>query len=172
MSQTSLVGDVSELHSRQVVVPATLLVTGSSGQFHFKLAEAPEIAHYYRSHASVQIVGDLLVSLSGPVSSTVATTASVAIVPDKYSTWPETNQQVVGLEGSVRVQHSLLVGIEQKVIRPGREVASSLKPPTLIDFPPVVVGHFQVTGGNNASETLVVVHVTLSVDGVAHRCTW
>jgi len=167
-----IVGDVAELTRNTISAKATHKVTGVSGPFHFKLSDAPGISKYFSSHAKVTITGPITVSLSGPVSSTVATSASVAICPDKYTDWPFTEDQIVQLQGSVRVQHSLLVPPSSVPLLPGNEVAEQLKPKTLVDFPPVVVGYFTVAGGTATSTALIVVTVPLAVEGVAHHKTW
>lgn len=169
---TSLVGDVAELTRKTITAKATHRVTGVSGSFHFKIQDAPSIAKYFASHARVVITGPVTATISGPVSSTVATSASVAVIPDKYTTWPTTEDQVVELQGSIRVQHSLIVGAEVKPLEFGHETTEQLKPDTLTDYTPVVVGHYTIAGGNAASTALIVISCPLTVDGVAHHKTW
>lgn len=168
----SVVGDTGELVKKTITAKATHRVTGASGHFHFKLAEAPGISKYFSSHAKVVIAGPITVTLSGPVTSTIATSASIAVIPDKYTDFPQTEDQVISLQGSTRVQHSLLVGAELRPLEFGHETAEQLKPKTLIDYPPVVVGHFTISGGAAASTALVVVSCPLVVEGVAHHKTW
>jgi len=168
----SVLGDVSELSGNTIVAKATHRVSGTSGSFFFRIAEAPGIAKYFASHQKVTISGPVSVSVSGPVTSTISTSATVAFIPDKYSDFPTTEDQIVELQGSIRVQHSLLVGAETKPIQFGHETTEQLKPSTLVDYPPVVVGHFQVAGGSASSNVLVVVTCPLTVTGVAHHKSW
>lgn len=173
MSQSSgLIGDVSQLRSNRVVVPVTVEVTGNSRAFHIKLRDSDDVAHYRDNFASVRIDGGITVEVSGATSPTVATCAVVAICPDKYDDWPTTALQVKRLEGSTVVQQSLLVPIDIKPGTPGRETSDILKPDTLIDYPPVVVGFLTVAGGTANSVSLVTIHTPLLLDGVAHRKTW
>jgi len=169
---TSVIGDTTELVGRTITAKATHRVIGTTGNFHFRLSEAPGISKYFDSHAKVTISGPVLLSVSGPVSSTVATTVTLAIVPDKYSDWPVTEDQVVQLQGSTRVQHSLLVPPSSSPLQFGNETAELLKPRTLVDYPPVAVGHYTIAGGNANSAALVVLTVPLTVEGVAHHKTW
>lgn len=169
---SSVIGDTGELVSKTIVAKATHQVTGVSGNFHFRLSDAPGIRKYFESHAKVTITGPVTALISGPVSSTVASTAAIAICPDKYNSWPSTEDQVVQLQGSDRVQHSLLVPPTSLVIVFGNETAEQLKPRTLVDYPPVVVGHFTIAGGTATSSALIVLTVPLTVEGVAHHRTW
>jgi len=169
---SAVLGDTSELVRKTITAKATHQVTGISGAFHFRISEAPGIAKYFESHAKVTITGPVTALISGPVSSTVASTAAVAVVPDKYTDWPTTEDQVVQLQGSDRVQHSLLVPPTALPITFGNETAEQLKPKTLVDYPPVVVGHFTIAGGNAQSRALIVLTVPLTVEGVAHHKTW
>jgi len=169
---SDVLGDVSELHKRTIVATATHRVTGSSGSFHFRLSGASGIGKYFDSHASVAITGPVTVHISGPASATVSATADVAVVPDKYDSWPTEQQQVVQLQGSVSVQHSLLVPPSTTAVQFGNETATLLKPRTLVDYPPVVVGWYEIAGGTASSTAIIVVRVPLTVDGVAHHCTW
>lgn len=168
----SAIGDVQELTRKTITAKATHRVTGVSGHFHFPISSAPGIAKYFTSHAKVSITGPVTATVSGPVSSTVATSASLAIIPDKYNTFPSTEDQVIELQGSVRVQHSLIVGAEQRPLEFGHETAEQLKPKTLVDYPPVVVGHFTIAGGTASSTALIVISCPLTVEGVAHHKTW
>jgi len=168
----TVVGDTAELVRNTITAAATHRVTGSSGTFNFLLSDAPGIAKYFRSHAKVTIKGQVSVLVTGPISSTVATTAAVAVCPAKYSTWPTTEEQVVQLQGSIRVQHSLLVPPVSLPILFGNETAEQLKPKTLVDYPPHVVGHFTIAGGTATSTALIVLTVPLLVEGVAHHKTW
>lgn len=168
----SVIGDTAELVRKTITAKATHRVTGTTGSFHFKISEAPGVSKYFESHAKVTITGAVTVTISGPTSSTIASTASVAIIPDKYTTFPTTEEQVIELQGSTRVQHSLIVGAEQKSLEFGHETAEQLKPKTLVDYAPVVVGHFTIAGGSATSTALVVVSCPLTVEGVAHHKTW
>jgi len=169
---SDVIGDTSELVKKTIVATATHRVTGTSSVFHFELSSASGISKYFESHAKVTISGPVHVSVSGPVSSTVATSASVAVVPGKYRDWPTSEDQIVQLQGSVRVQHSLLVPPTSVPIAFGNETAETLKPKTLVDYPPVVVGHVVIAGGTATSTALVVLTVPLLVEGVAHHKTW
>lgn len=166
------IGDVAELVGKTIVAKATHRVTGSSGHFHFKLSEAPGIAKYFLSHARVAITGPVTVTVSGPVSSVIATSCSIAVIPDKYDSYPTSEEQVIELQGSTRVQHSLIVGAEDKPIQFGHETTEQLKPKTLIDHPPVIVGFYVIAGGTATSTALVVVSCPITVEGVAHHRTW
>lgn len=168
----NVIGDTAELVRKTITAKATYEVTGVSGNFHFRISEAPGISKYFESHAKVTISGPVSAIVSGPVSSTVATTVVIAVVPDKYRNWPTTEDQVVQLQGSERVQHSLLVPPTSCQIQFGNETAEQLKPKTLVDYPPVAVGHFTIAGGNANSKALVVLSVPLTVEGVAHHKTW
>jgi hypothetical protein len=168
----SVVGDTGELVKKTIVAKATHTVTGTSGSFHFSLSAAPGISKYFTSHARVVITGPVSITISGPTSATVASTATVAIIPDKYPDFPTTEAEVIELQGSIRVQHSLIVGAEEKVVSFGHETTEQLKPRTLIDYPPVVVGHYTIAGGTATSTALIVISCPLTVDGVAHHKTW
>lgn len=168
----SLVGDVAELERDTIVATATHPLTGSSGHFHFSLSSAPGIAEYFRSHAKVSIIGPVQASIAGPVSTTAASTATIAVVPDKYDDWPEAERDIVELQGSIRVQHSLLLGSQVVPLPFGNETAEQLKPPTLVDFPPVIVGYYEIAGGKASTSSFVVLRVPLRVSGVAHQKTW
>jgi len=168
----SALGDVSELVRKTITAKATHRVTGASGSFHFAISDAPGISKYFTSHAKVTITGPVTATVSGPVSSTIATTVSIAIIPAKYRTFPTTEEQVIELQGSTRIQHSLVVGAEVKPLEFGHETAEQLKPSTLVDYPPVVVGHYTIAGGSTSSTALVVVACPLTVEGVAHHKTW
>jgi len=168
----SVIGDTSELTRNTIVATATHLLVGSSGSFHFPLSEAPGIAKYFESHAKVTISGSVQVLLNCPVSATTSGSAIVAVCPNKYNTWPSTEEQVVQLQGSVRVQHSLLVPPLESVLSFGNETAEQLKPRTLVDYPPVVVGHFTIAGGTASSRSHIALRVPLRVEGVSHHRTW
>lgn len=169
---SSVIGDTAELTRTTIVAKATHRVVGQTGAFHFRLHDAPGVSKYFESHAKVSVQGVAKLSVSGPTSSTVSTSVTAAVVPDKYSSWPSTEEQVVQLQGSARVQHSLLVPPSSVPLIFGNEVADLFKPKSLVGYPPVVVGHFTVAGGSAASAVIVVVELTLSLDGVAHHKTW
>jgi len=169
---SDLIGDTSELVRNSIVAKATHQVVGVSGHFHFKICDAPGLASYFLSHAKVSITGPVSVYIAGPVTPTTATSAVVAICPDKYSDWPTTEAQIIQLQGSVRVQHSLLVPATHTPIEFGHEITELLKPRTLIDYPPVVVGHFTVSGGTTTSATTIIVEVPITVSGLSHNRTW
>lgn len=169
---SNVLGDVSELTKRTITAKATHRVTGVSGAFSFRLSDAAGIRKYFDSHAKVTIVGPVTVLISGPTSAAVASTLVVAVCPDKYTTWPTTEDQIIQLQGSERVQHSLLVPPTSLPVSFGNETAEQLKPHTLIDYPPVIVGYFTIAGGSASSVAHVVVSVPLSVEGVAHHKTW
>lgn len=168
----SVIGDTSELVRKTIVAKATHRVTGPSGHFEFLLSSAPGIEKYFESHARVAITGPVLVSVSGPVSAAVSTSVAVAVCPAKYTDWPTTEEEIVELQGSIRVQHSLLVPPSSLPVAFGNETAEQLKPKTLIDYPPHVVGHFTIAGGTATSTALIVLSVPLVVEGVAHHKTW
>lgn len=172
MSSSDIVGDVKELHSRVITVPATHSSTGHNASGFFKLTENFDLRHYIDSHATVNIVGSIVLEVSGPVSSTIATTATVALYPDKYTTGPTTKAHVSALEGRVQIQHSLLVGSVSAAPKNAREVGESLKVKTLLDYPPVVAYHIDIAGGSAASAWTLTAHVPIVVDGVSHRKTW
>lgn len=169
---SNVIGDTAELTRKTIQAKATHRVSGPSGNFSFKLSDASGISKYFESHAKVTITGPVTALVSGPVSSTIATTVAVAIIPDKYLDYPTTEDQVVQLQGSERVQHSLLVPPVALPITFGNETAEQLKPSTLVDYPPVVVGHYTIAGGNASSRALIVLSVPLTVEGVAHHRTW
>jgi hypothetical protein len=167
-----IIGDVAELSLQTLVVPATQTGTGASKTGHFKLAANADLKHYIDGHATVNIVGEIQLEITGPVSSTVATTAIVALYPDKYTTGPTTRAHVAALEGRVNIQHSLLVGSVLAAPKKAREVGESLKVKTLVDFPPVVAYHVDIAGGDATSAWTLTAHVPIAVGGVSHRKTW
>lgn len=169
---SDVLGDVSELSLQTITVPATHSGTGHNCSGFFKLADTQEIRHYTNAHATVLVRGPITLEVSGPVSSTIATTAVVALYPDKYDTGPSTKAQVVSLEGRVNIQHSLLVGSVLGSPKNAREVGESLKIKTLVDYPPVVAFHVDIAGGSASSTWTLTAHVPISVGGVAHRKTW
>lgn len=166
------VGDIADLHRRTIIVPATQPIVGHHTTGAFKLADNLDIAYYLNSYATVSITGPIVLEIVGPVSATIATSVIAAIYPDKYNSVPTTREHVRRLEGSVTLQHSLIVGSVTATCLGGREVSTSLKPRTLVDFPPVVAYHVDIAGGNNTSPSVLVAHVPLLVDGISHRCTW
>jgi hypothetical protein len=166
------IGDIAELSDRTIVVPVVQEITGKDTSFHFKIKEDTSIAHYLAAFASVRITGPLQFELSAPVSSTVAATAAIAVVPDKYNDYPDTRKQVMQLEGAITVKDAILVPSTLRLEGKVRQVSTSLQPATLIDYPPVVVGHLLVAGGTSTTTTTLTVHVPIVVDGVAHRKTW
>jgi hypothetical protein len=169
---TDVIGDTSELSSSRIVATATHSLSGSSGSFNFLLSSSPGIRKYFASHARVLITGSVRVSISGEVTSTTSTSATIAACPDKYSDWPSTQEQVLQLQGAVRVQHSLLVVPQEVSLAFGNETTEQLKPSTLVDYAPRIVGHFTVAGGSPSSRCIVSVVVPLTVTGVAHHKTW
>jgi len=171
-TSSDVIGDIGELKLQTITVPATHSGTGHNSTGHFKLARTAELRHYIDTHATVQILGDIQLEISGPVSSTIATTAVVALYPDKYSAGPTTKSHVVSLEGRVSIQHSLLVGSVLSTPKKAREVGESLKVKTLVDFPPVVAYHVDIAGGSSASTWTLTAHVPIVVGGVSHHCTW
>jgi len=171
-SMSGVVGDVRELTRNTITAKATHRVEGVSGAFAFRLASADGVAKYFDSHAKVSISGSVQVIISGPVGSTIASTAVVAAVPDKYRDWPDSEDQVVQLQGSIRIQHSLLVEPVAKPLIFGNETAEQLKPRTLVDYPPVIVGYYNIAGGTAKSHAHIVLEVPLLVEGVAHHKTW
>jgi hypothetical protein len=172
MSSSEVIGDTRELHRQAIVVPATHSGTGSNVTGSFKLTENPDLRHYIDSHASVLITGEIVLEVSGPVSSTIATTAIVALYPDKYEDAPSTRGHVSALEGRVSVQHSLLVGSVRAAPAVAREVGESLKVKTIVDHPPVVAYHVDIAGGDAQSHWTLTAHVPITVAGVSHRKTW
>jgi len=171
-TSTSVIGTTSDLTSRTVIVPVVIPITGKSTPFQASLLTDPSIAHYLGAFASVSVVGPLSFELSAPATSSVAASAVVAVCPDKYKDWPKTREQVRRLEGSVQVKDAILVPTQLVVEGRVREVSSSLKPPTLVGYPPRIVGHLIVAGGTESTETTLTVHVHLALDGVAHLKTW
>jgi len=168
----NVLGDVQELRLQTITVPATHSGVGSSVVGFFKLAETPELLHYISSHATVEITGEILLEVSGPVSSTSATTVVVALYPDKYDSGPTRKSHVTSLEGRVNIQHSLLVGSVLAAPKKAREVGESLKVKTLVDFPPVVAYAVDIAGGTATSAWTLTAHVPISVGGVSHHKTW
>jgi len=167
-----VIGDVQELRLQTITVPATHSGTGHNATGFFRLTDTPELQHYIESHATVTIVGEISIEVSGPVSSTIATTAVVALYPDKYTTGPTTKAHVVSLEGRINVQHSLLVGSVLGAPKKAREVGESLKVKTLVDYPPVVAYHVDIAGGTAQSTWTLTAHVPIVVGGVSHHKTW
>jgi hypothetical protein len=169
---TALVGDVTELSDQSIVVPVVCDIRGSDTAFHFRIVDDPSIVHYLGAFASVKISGPITFELSAPVTSTVAATAAVAVIPDKYTTWPTTKAQVRRLEGAITVKDAILVPATLQVEGKVRQVSLYLSHRTLVDYPPAVVGHLSVAGGGAQSETTLVAHVPILLSGVAHRKTW
>jgi len=169
---SEVIGDVSELHLQTITIPAVHLGVGHNTTGHFKLTDNADLQHYINGHATVQIVGDIVLEVSGPVSSTIATSALVALYPDKYTTGPTVKAHVASLEGRVNIQHSLLVGSVTAAPKKSREVGESLKVKTLVDYPPVVAYHVDIAGGNANSAWTLTAHVPIVVGGVSHRKTW
>jgi hypothetical protein len=167
-----IVGDKSELTSQTITVPVVHEVTGKNTAFHFKLKEDESIQHYLGSFASVKVTGPLTFELSAPASSTVAASAAVAVVPDKYHDFPTTRIQVKRLEGSISVKDAILVPAALVIEGKVRQVSTVLSHSTLLDYPPVIVGHLVVAGGTDTTQTTLTVHVPLALSGVAHRKTW
>lgn len=167
-----VIGDRSELTQQSIVVPVVHEITGSDTAFHFKIADDPSVAHYLGAFASVIITGSITFELSAPATATVAASAAIAVVPDKYTTWPTTRVQVKRLEGSISVKDAILVPAALVIEGNVRQVSTVLSHKTLLDFPPVVVGHLIVAGGNTNSQTTLTAHVPLALSGVAHRKTW
>lgn len=169
---SEVVGDVSELHKNSISARAVIRLEGPSGAFHLALSKAQGFNKYFESHAKVSIVGPLKVSVTGPVTSTIAIRAVVAVIPDKYTDFPTEEGQIHQLQGATTVLHSLLVPVSKPVVAFGNETTEQLKPRTLVDYPPVVVGHFTVAGGNATTVSHLVVEATLALSGVAHHKTW
>lgn len=167
-----VIGDKSDLTSQSIVVPVVHELLGQNVSFHFKIADDPSIAHYISSFASVVITGPIHFELSAPATSTVAASAAVAIIPDKYSDFPTTRLQVKRLEGAISVKDAILVPAALVLEGNVRQVSTVLSHRTLLDYPPVVVGHLVVAGGSASSETTLTAHVPLSLSGIAHRKTW
>lgn len=167
-----VIGDRSELVQQSIVVPVVHEISGNNTAFHFRIVDDPSIEHYLGSFASVVITGPITFELSAPVTSTVAASAAVAVVPDKYRTWPTTRLQVKRLEGAISVKDAILVPAALVIEGNVRQVSTVLSHRTLLDFPPVIVGHLVVAGGTAASETTLTAHVPLALSGVAHRRTW
>jgi len=169
---SGVIGDVAELTKKTITAKATHKVQGVSGSFHFRISDAPGVSKYFQSHARVTISGPVTVLISGPTSAAIASTVVVAICPDKYDNWPSSEEQIIQLQGSERVQHSLLVPPTSIAVQFGNETAEQLKPRTLVDYPPVVVGYYTIAGGTAASAAHVVLSLPLIVEGVAHHKTW
>lgn len=169
---SSEIGDLSELKDQHIVVPIVHEITGNSTAFHFRLTDDESILHYLGAFASVKISGPIQFELSAPVTSTIAATASIAVIPDKYTTWPTTKLQVRRLEGAITVKDAILVPSALHVEGRVRQVSLFLSHKTLVDYPPAIVGFLSVAGGNAASETVLTAHVPLILSGVAHRKTW
>jgi hypothetical protein len=172
VEMADVIGDKSELTLQSIVVPVVHEILGKDTVFHFKLQEDESIAHYISSFASVVITGPITFELSAPATSTVAASAAVAVIPDKYATFPTTRLQVKRLEGAISVKDAILVPAALTIEGKVRQVSTVLSHKTLLDFPPVVVGHLVVAGGSSASETTLTAHVPLALAGVAHRKTW
>lgn len=166
------IGDVSELHKQTKVVHVVQPIVGADTPFHFRLVDTPAIASYLNSYALVKINGPLQFELSAPITSTVAATASIAVIPDKYEDWPETREQVAELEGSITVKDAILVPTSLVVEGEVAQVSIFLSHKTLTDYQPAIVGHLNVAGGSATSRSLLKVKVPLLLTGVAHRKTW
>jgi len=166
------IGSTSDLSDRAVVVPVVLELKGKACHFHLKIDEDTSIAHYLSSFASVVVTGTLQFELSAPVSSTVAATCVVAVVPDKYKDWPTTQLQIRRLEGAITIKDAILVPSSLTYEGKVREISSSLKPRTLLGHPPVIVGYLHVAGGSDSTVTTLTVHVPILADGIAHHKTW
>jgi len=169
---TDVIGDRSELTSQSIVVPVVQEIAGSDTVFRFKIKDDPSIVHYLGSFASVVITGPISFELSAPATSTVAASAAIAVVPDKYTTWPTERMQVKRLEGAISVKDAILVPAALAIEGNVRQVSTVLSHKTLLDYPPVVVGHLLVAGGTADSRTTLTAHVPLALSGVAHRKTW
>lgn len=169
---SEVLGDVQELHLQTITVPAVHTGTGASTTGSFRLTENRDLRHYIDSHATVVVTGDIVLEVTGPVSSTVATTAIVALYPDKYRDAPTRREHVSALEGRVNIQHSFLTGSVVAAPKKAREVGESLKVRTLVDFPPVVAYHVDIAGGTAASAWTITAHVPILARGVSHRKTW
>jgi len=169
---SDVIGDKSELTLQSIVVPVVHEISGENTVFHFKLVDDPSIAHYLSSFASVVITGPITFELSAPATSTVAASCAVAIIPDKYTDYPVNRLQIKRLEGSISVKDAILVPAALTIEGKVRQVSTVLSHKTLLDFPPVVVGHLLVAGGTARSETTLTAHVPLALSGVAHRKTW
>lgn len=169
---SDVIGDTAELRRNTIQAKASYRIEGQSGAFHFRLSEADGIKKYFASHAKVKIQGTVTALVSGPAQSTIATTVVVAVCPDKYPDWPTQEDQIVQLQGSTRIQHNILVPQTPTPIPFGNEVAEVLKPKTLVDYPPVVVGYYTIAGGSQSSYGYVILNVTLTLEGVAHHKTW
>jgi hypothetical protein len=171
----SILGDIPELSSIHIVARATHGVTGSSGHFEFLLSSASGISQYFSSHSYVRISGPVTFAISGPLSSSIASSVVVAAIPDKFggsSDVPTTEAQIVQIPGANRAQHSLLVPTAFVPLTFPHEVADLLKPKTLIDFPPRIVGHYTIAGGSTQSKAIIVLSVPLEVKGTAFHKTW
>lgn len=166
------IGDIAETHKRTVKVNVVHPIDGQDTAWHFKLRDKAAISHYLSAFASVKITGPIEFHLSAPISSTQAAVSSVAVVPDKYDDWPTIDLQVRELEGAITIKDALLVPASLQFQGSVREVADILQPKTLVDFPPVVVGHLRVAGGSASTRTYLTAVVSLTLDGVAHRKTW
>jgi len=167
-----IIGDRSELKQQSIVVPVVHEIVGNNTPFHFKIAEDPSILHYLEAFAFVTITGPITFELSAPITSTVAASAAVAVVPDKYTSWPTLRLHVKRLEGAISVKDAILVPAALVIEGNVRQVSTVLSHKTLLDFPPVIVGHLVVAGGTAISETTLTAHVPLAVSGVCHRKTW
>jgi len=172
LEMADVIGDRSELTLQSITVPVVHEIRGNNVAFHFKIAEDESIVHYLGSFASVVITGPISFELSAPATSTVAASAAVAVVPDKYDTWPSSRIQVKRLEGSISVKDAILVPAALVIEGNVRQVSTTLSHRTLLDYPPVVVGHLVVAGGSATSETTLTAHIPLALSGVAHRKTW
>jgi len=169
---SEIVGDKSELTSQTITVPVVYEIKGKSAVFHFKVKDDPSIEHYLSSFASVTITGPITFELSAPATSTVAASAAIAVVPDKYTDWPTTRLQIKRLEGAINVKDAILVPAALTIEGHVRQVSTVLSHTTLLDYPPVIVGHLVVAGGSDSSETTLTAHIPLALSGVAHRKTW
>lgn len=168
----SLIGNLTELHDSNVVVPVNVSITGATGHFHVDLASNATVNHYLENNAVVYISGDLKFELSAPATSTVAGVAIIAVCPNKYTTWPTTRAQILALEGRVQVKDAILVPTNLRTEGAVREVSPHLKPKSLVGYTPVIVGHVTVAGGTATTVSDVTIHVPLYCDGLGHRKTW
>lgn len=172
---SEVIGDTSALHVNTIPFNAVHTLTGAHGSFAFKLQEASGFKHLLVARASAKIVSEsLTVQVIGPASAAKAVSAHVAVIPfsSDAADLPTTPAHVLTIGGSAFVQHSLYVVALPAPLSFTQEVAHQIKPAPILGGPPMVVGHYTVTGGVNTDTVFVRVSGILSVDGIGFVRPW
>jgi len=172
---SEVIGDTSDLHVNTIPFNAVHTLTGAHGSFAFKLEEASGLKHLLTARASVRIVSDSLTcQVIGPASAAKAVSAHVAVIPHTTNAddLPTTPAHVLTIGGSAFIQHSLYVGALPAPLNFAQEVAHQIKPTPILGGPPMVVGHYTVTGGVNTDTVFLRVSGVISVDGIGFVKPW